>query len=280
LGNIGETSTNPADAASSIERPLHSRDTNVAVRAARRKTSGRWWTFPWLRLNRLERHELTWLIVGLGACVLLFVFINFAGEVMEGDTLAFDTRILRALRSPTDPAKPLGPPWIENALLDLTAIGGTTVLGLVTLAVVGFMLLQKRYRTALFVLATAATGELLNAGMKHLFNRARPTIVPHLRDAFSTSFPSGHAMESAIVYLTLGAILMRVADNRLTKAYILGVAILTTILVGVSRVYLGVHYPTDVIGGWIIGFVWASVCWLVSQRFEAIDEEKAKAPEG
>jgi undecaprenyl-diphosphatase len=250
------------------------------VRAAVRKKHGRWWTRPWHHLNKLERRELTWLGVGLGACVLLLVFITFAGEVMEGDTLAFDTKILQALRSPTDPDKPIGPAWVENALLDLTALGGPTVLGLVTLAVVGFMLLQTRRRTALFVLLTAASGELLDFGMKQLFQRPRPTIVPHLRDAFSTSFPSGHAMESAIVYLTLGAILMRVAESRLTKIYIISVAVLLTMLVGVSRVYLGVHYPTDVIGGWIVGFMWASVCWLVSQRFEAIEEEKAKAPAG
>jgi undecaprenyl-diphosphatase len=232
---------------------------------------------PWFHLSRLERHELYWLFVGLGACVLLFLFMSLAGEVIEGDTLAFDTKILRALRSRTNPGQPIGPPWMENVLLDLTAIGGSTVLGLMVAAVVGFMLLQARYRTALFVLLTTISGEILNAGMKFLFNRPRPSIVPHLRDAFSTSFPSGHAMESAIVYLTLGAILMRVAENRLTKIYILTVATLLTMLVGISRVYLGVHYPTDVIGGWIVGFMWASVCWLISQRFETIDEEKAKA---
>jgi len=246
------------------------------VRAAVRKR-GRWWALPWFHLSRLERHELKWLFVGLGACILMFVFINLAGKVTEGDTLAFDTKILRALRSPVDPGRPIGPPWVENVLLDLTAVGGSTVLWLMVTAVVGFMLLQTRYRTALFVLLTALSGELLNAGMKALFNRPRPSIVPHLRDAFSTSFPSGHAMESAIVYLTLGAILMRVAETRLTKIYILALAILLTFLVGVSRVYLGVHYPTDVIGGWIVGFMWASVCWLASQRFETIDEEKAKA---
>ena len=247
------------------------------MRVAAKKRRGHWWTRPRLRLSRLERHELAWLVVGLGSCVLLFLFIYLAGEVTEGDTLAFDTRMLRALRSPTDPSRPLGPAWLETALLDLTAIGGPMVLGLVVVVVLGFLVLQTRYRTALFIATTAMTGELLDTVMKHAFNRPRPSIVAPLRDTFSTSFPSGHAMESAIVYLTLGAILMRVADSRLTKLYILSVAVLLTGLVGISRVYLGVHYPTDVIGGWIIGFVWASLCWLVSQRFETIDREKTKA---
>jgi undecaprenyl-diphosphatase len=213
--------------------------------------------------------------------VLLFIFVRLAGEVTEGETQAFDFKIVRALRSADDPSRPIGPAWVENALLDLTAIGGPTVLGLVVLSVVGFLLLQTRYRTALFVLATAISGEVVNTVMKAAFNRPRPSIVPQLRAVFSTSFPSGHAMESAIVYLTLGAILMRVAESRLTKAYILAISMLLTVLVGVSRVYLGVHYPTDVIGGWIIGFVWASICWLVSQRYEVktgIEEEKTKSP--
>jgi len=236
----------------------------------------RQWTMSRLGLDKLERKELTWLFVGLGACVLLFVFVALAGEVTEGDTQAFDTRILQALRDPADPSQPRGPAWIENVLLDLTALGGSTVLVLVVAAVVGFLLLQTRYRSALFVAVTAASGELLNAAMKYVFNRPRPSIVPQLRAVFSTSFPSGHAMESAIVYLTLGAILMRAADNRLTKLYILGIAMLLTALVGISRVYLGVHYPTDVIGGWIIGFVWASICWLVAQQFESSAGIKAE----
>jgi undecaprenyl-diphosphatase len=227
-----------------------------------------------------NRRELTWLFVGLGACVLLLAFITLAGEVMEGDTQAFDTKILRALRSPDDPSKPIGPKWLEGSFIDLTALGGPTVLTLVVLAVAGFLLLQARYQTALFVAVTWLSGELVNTAMKHAFNRPRPTIVPHLREAFSSSFPSGHAMESAIVYLTLGTILMRVAESRITKLYCLGIAIVLTVLVGASRVYLGVHYPTDVIGGWTIGFAWASICWLVAERFESsagIAREKARS---
>src|SRR6266566_5995707 len=185
----------------------------------------------WLGLRKLERRELTWLLVGLGSCVLLFAFFALAGEVSEGDTQAFDVKILQALRSQTDPAKPIGPPWIEETLIDLTALGGSAILGLVVVSIAGFLVLQGRSRTALVIVMTAVSGELLNAVMKEAFNRARPSVVPHLRVVYTTSFPSGHAMESAIVYLTLGAILMRVAERRLTKWYCIGIAMLLTALV-------------------------------------------------
>jgi len=228
----------------------------------------RWFGRARARLTILERHELTWLLVGLGACVLLLVFVALAGKVMEGDTLAFDTKILRAFRQTADPSTPIGPRWIEPALLDLTALGGPTVLGLLVVSVAGFLTLQRRYGTALFIFVTSSTGVLVGSAMKALFMRPRPTIVPQLRPVAETSFPSGHAMQSAIVFLTLGALLMRIAVGRLTKLYCFVMAMLLTFLVGVSRVYLGVHYPTDVLGGWIVGMLWASTCWLAAQYLD------------
>jgi undecaprenyl-diphosphatase len=223
----------------------------------------------WLGVfTRLERHELTWLLVGLGGCVLVLVFLKLAGAVMEGETLAFDRRIVLAFRKANEPSLPIGPPWISSVLLDLTALGGPTVIFLIVAAIVGFLTLQGRYRTSLFILLTAASGEILNYAMKSLFFRPRPSLVPHLREAFSSSFPSGHAMQSAIIYLTLGAMLMRVAERRLTKIYCCTVAMGLTFLVGLSRVYLGVHYPTDVLAGWIVGLFWASLCWLVEQHYD------------
>ena len=219
-------------------------------------------------------------MVGACVCLLLWGFLSLADEVMEGDTTTVDTRILLAFRKADDPSRPIGPQWVENSLLDVTALGGPTVLGLVVVSVAGFLLLQTRYHTALVVLATAASGEIANMAMKNLFLRPRPTIVPHLRDVSSTSFPSGHAMESAIIYLTLGAMLMRLAERRITKIYCIGIAVFMTLLVGISRVYLGVHYPTDVVAGWMFGFFWASLCWIVARRFEkesGVAEERGKA---
>jgi len=143
--------------------------------------------------------------------------------------------------------------------------------------VVGFLVLQGRPHTAVFVALTAASGEVANYLLKQFFNRPRPTVVPHLIIA-SPSFPSGHAMESAIVYLTLGAVMMRVAERRVTKMYCLGIAVLLTVLVGVSRIYLGVHYPSDVVAGWAVGFMWASAWWLVAQHYErrTIEQERDK----
>jgi undecaprenyl-diphosphatase len=219
-------------------------------------------------LSGLERRELAWLLVGLGGCLLLLAFLALAGEVMEGETLAFDKKIVLAFRKADDLSTPIGPVWITSVLLDLTSLGGPTILGLVVLSVIGFLLLQTRYWTAFFIFVTAATGEVVSYAMKSLFARPRPSVVPHLREAFSSSFPSGHAMQSAIIYLTLGAMLMRITESRLTKIYCCGMAMLLTFLVGVSRVWLGVHYPTDVLAGWTVGLFWASVCWLAAQHYE------------
>jgi undecaprenyl-diphosphatase len=210
----------------------------------------------------------------------VLIFLKLSSAVMGGETLAFDREIVQAFRKKDNPALPIGPAWITSALLDVTALGGPTVIFLTVTAIVGFLLLQGRYRTSAFILLTAASGELLNDALKGLFFRPRPDIVPHLREAFSSSFPSGHAMQSAIIYLTLGAMLMRVSERRVTKIYCCTVAMGITFLVGLSRVYLGVHYPTDVLAGWIVGLFWASLCWLAEQHYEVRAGIKAEKKSG
>ena len=215
-----------------------------------------------------DRTELAFLLGGLLLVVLLLGFAVVADLVLVGDTQGFDDRVLRALRRADDPAVPIGPLWLRLAALDITALGSGAVLGLVVFAIAGFMVLQGLRRTAFFVCVASIGGLLLNSWLKEIFQRARPDVVPHLREVMTLSFPSGHAMTSAVVYLTLGALLMRVVPRRATKIYCMAVAILIAALVGLSRIYLGVHYPTDVLAGWMVGFSWALFCWLVERAIE------------
>jgi undecaprenyl-diphosphatase len=217
-------------------------------------------------VNRIERGMLLIMIV---AAVLLFVFAVLADEVAEGDTRAFDERVLLALRAAGDPADPIGPRWFEEMMRDFTAIGGTGVLVLMVLAVAGFLTLTGKGNAALAIIVAVSGGTLLSQTMKWAYARPRPELVPHGAEVYTASFPSGHAMMSAIVYLTLGAMLARTQSSQAVKAYIIGVAIFLTVLVGTSRVYLGVHWPTDVLAGWALGALWAIASWLAMLWLQA-----------
>jgi undecaprenyl-diphosphatase len=238
------------------------------------------WPHLLARVRPRDRNELILLVSGIVILLLLLIASKLASEVLEGETQKFDRQILIALRDPANPSRPIGPQWLLSAALDITALGSPTVLTLTVLAVGGFLLLQGMWRTALFVTLASLGGWFLNSALKQLFQRPRPDVVPHLRDVMSMSFPSGHAMTSAVVYLTLGALMMRIAERRVTKFYCMAVAMLATVLVGATRVYLGVHYPTDVIAGWLIGFSWALLCWLVERSLErraGLKRERAQA---
>ena len=215
-----------------------------------------------------DREELRILIGAVALLAMIWVFATLADQVFEGETRQFDEWVLSSLRQRADPSQLKGPRWLAAGAQDITALGGPTVLGLTVLAVTGYLLLQGLYRHGLFVFAASAGGWVLNWILKQAFGRARPDVVPHLREVVSSSFPSGHALTSAAVYLTLGALLMRIADRRVTKYYCIATAMLVTFLVGVSRVFLGVHYPTDVLAGWLIGMSWALLCWVVERTLE------------
>jgi undecaprenyl-diphosphatase len=221
-----------------------------------------------LRVRPRDRQELAILVSAVIVLGLIWTFIHLADEVAEGDTRQFDEWVLGALRTGPDRGTLVGPWWLRMGAEDITALGSGTVLGLTVLAVTGYLLLHGLYKNGLFIFAASAGGWLLNWLLKASFARARPDIVPHLREVMTSSFPSGHALTSAAVYLTLGALLMRIADGRLAKYYCIAIAMFVTFLVGCSRVLLGVHYPTDVIAGWLIGMSWALVCWIVERFLE------------
>jgi undecaprenyl-diphosphatase len=200
------------------------------------------------------------------AGILLFLLIG--GTVINGGFRGLDEALLLALRNPADVSDPVGPLWFEELVRDMTALGSTAVLTLLVIAVSGFLYLTGRTRKAVGVLVWSAAGTALSHLSKLGFARPRPELVPHAAEVFTPSFPSGHAMLSAVIYLTLGAMIATAQDDRRTKFYVLAFAIMLTLLVGSSRVYLGVHWPSDVLAGWALGAAWACLGWLVFRRME------------
>jgi undecaprenyl-diphosphatase len=198
----------------------------------------------------------------LGAAAL-FVFAKIANEVGQGSTRAFDEWLLLSLRTPDNPAVPIGPKRLQELMRDLTALGSTGVLTIMVLSVAGFLAMTRKGHAAILVLVSVVGGTLISQTMKFAFARPRPDLVPHGAEVYTASFPSGHSMMSAVVYLTLGALLARTQPDRSVKVYIMTIAVTLAVMVGISRVYLGVHWPTDVLAGWSLGGLWALLCWLV-----------------
>ena len=200
------------------------------------------------------------LAVFLGLIAISVIFLMVASEVMEGETLAFDRWILLALRSPIDPAIPIGPVWLRSAITDVTAMGGYTTIFIINMAAIGYLLVVRKAALALYIASAVLSGLAVSTLLKLDYLRPRPELVAHLVEVHSASFPSGHAMNSAITYLTLGSLLAGTESNRPVRLYVMSVAIFLTVAIGISRVYLGVHWPSDVLVGWSLGGVWAFLC--------------------
>lgn len=217
------------------------------------------WPWSWAEQRDLRLLLAFLLPIGGG-----WLFVELADEVREGEAEKIDRAVLLALRSADDLGDALGPPWVEEMMRDFSALGGFGVLLLVVLAAAGYLLLRGSRQALWLLLAASAGGMLLSYSAKLLFDRARPDLVPHLSNVDSPSFPSGHSTMSAVVYLTLAVLLARLYAPARFKAYIIGIALGITLLVGVSRVYVGVHYPTDVLAGWALGLSWAVFSYLVA----------------
>ena len=225
-----------------------------------------------MRIHDLLRsagwREFVLLLAVAVICTGIAIFVGVTDVVREGELHEAEIRWMRNLRSPDDPARPIGPLWLEHTSLDITALGSGVVLTLMTFLVVGYLLIERWFASAFFLLVAVGGGMLLTMSLKGFFNRDRPSAVPHLTDALFQSYPSGHSMMSSVVYLTMAVLLARTMKRRRVKIYWVSAALLLSFLVGVSRVYLGVHYPTDVIAGWAGGTAWALLCWLVAFLLE------------
>jgi undecaprenyl-diphosphatase len=216
----------------------------------------------------LNRVEFPVLLAGLVIAGGLWGFEELMEVARATTPHAFDTEILLAFRQPGQPGVPIGPLWLQGAMRDITSLGSSAVLVLITAATIIYFLLIRRPATALLIFVAVAGGQVLSSLLKVGIDRPRPELVSHLVNETSLSFPSGHAMLSAVTYLTLGSLASRFLPDRVTKIYVLSLAVLTTVLVGVSRIYLGVHWPSDVLAGWCAGFAWAMLCWLAARLLQ------------
>lgn len=223
----------------------------------------------WGLFARMFRDDFA-LLVGL--CLIaggLWGFVELADEVTEQETQSFDERILLSLRNPQNDEDPIGPGWIEEMGRDFTALGGWAFLSLLTFTIAGYLLLEQKPHLALFLVITVSGGTIASYLLKSAYDRTRPDLVPHGSIVYTSSFPSGHSMMAAVTYLTLAVVLARAHSRRRVKSYFITIAAMLTMAIGVSRVYLGVHWPTDVLAGWTAGTVWATSCWLIARRMQA-----------
>ncbi|WP_269715331.1 phosphatase PAP2 family protein [Caulobacter sp. NIBR2454] len=214
-----------------------------------------------VRLGRAELAALFALLIVAGGGM---AFIEIADDATEADGQGFDQAILAWLRPHADPHDALGPPWLEHAMGELTALGGIAPLILIASMAVIFLLLRRRYGSSLLVTLSLSGGVAISQSLKALYGRDRPPDIFRAEEVINASFPSGHAMLSTITYLTLGALLAQAMDRRRLKVFVLAGAVLIAALVGVSRVYLAVHWASDVLAGWSLGAAWAMACWLVA----------------
>lgn len=200
-------------------------------------------------------------VAAFGFVLSVWGFVELADDAPEGDYLELEGRVMHAVRRT---GETLGGAHTTEVMRDLTALGGVAVIVLLTLLFLGYLLMTGKRRLALLVAIATAGGQGLNMILKNSFDRARPDVTLHLMEVTSTSFPSGHSMAASIFYLTLGALGTRAVIRRREKSYLISAALGLTFLIGLSRVYLGVHYPTDVLAGWAAGTAWALLCWFTA----------------
>ena len=218
----------------------------------------------WADLPKLiETRVLLTLLAVTGG---LAVFAALTDEVREGGTGWFDRTVLLTVRVPGHLEIAIGPRWAQEAARDVTALGGFTVLTLISILATAMLVIHYRRLQALVFASTVVLAQIASEVLKMWIDRPRPTLVAHLDLVYSSSFPSGHAMMTPVVYLTLAGILAAGERRRSEKVLLLGGAAMLTAAVGVSRVYLGVHWPTDVLGGWTLGAAMALSAALVLHR--------------
>jgi len=215
-----------------------------------------------LKLARSEAAPLGALVILAGGGAL---FIDLAEDIGKAQHQTFDESVLHWLHPGPNLAEPIGPVWLAHAMADLTSLGSVAVLAVVAISVLGYLLFERRWVQSALLLVSLAGGLVLSETLKMAFERSRPPEAYHAMGTLNASFPSGHALLATVAYLTLGAMLAQAMKKRRLKAYVIGWAVALAMIVGLSRIYLGVHWTSDVLAGWSLGAAWAMSCWIIER---------------
>jgi undecaprenyl-diphosphatase len=211
------------------------------------------------------------IFVTVGALLALagtWGFAALAVHVRSGATQTFDDAVLRWVA-----AHQLS--WLRVAMLQVTELGTGVVVMMVVAVASLFLWLTRHKHSASLLLVTTAVGILINSMLKDVFHRTRPSIFPSGVEVFSSSFPSGHSMSAAIVYGTVAYLAARLQRRHWSRVVTAVIALVLIFLIAASRIYLGVHYPSDTLAGMIIGFAWAAFCMATLEAVQMVARRRA-----
>jgi undecaprenyl-diphosphatase len=217
-------------------------------------------------LTRARGLEIRVLLAWFSIVGALWAFLALGNEISEGETGALDRQLIGLLRTSSNGGEPIGPVWFKESMRDVTALGGFTFLSLMTIVAVLSLLLHRKRREGIIIAATAISSQASIEIFKFLYERPRPAPILLQPLASTNSFPSGHTTESTTIFLTVATVIASLEVNDGTKILAYAIAIFAMIAVGFSRVYLGMHWPTDVLGGWVLGTAWALAAWTALRK--------------
>jgi len=215
---------------------------------------------------RAKAAQRTAFLIG-GVSIVGILFLWLWSEVAAGHLEKIDNSILLALRSSSDPSILSGPVWLPDILRAITILGDSKLLIALVILVAAYLVARRTYYFALVLLAPTVGGMAIVSLLKDHFGRPRPEVVEQLTTRYSMSFPSGHAANSAIVYLTMAMLFTQIRPERHAGIYLVSAALLLTTTIGISRVALGVHWPSDVVAGWMFGLSWGYFWALFASSF-------------
>ena len=210
------------------------------------------------KVQRLFAHmEARLLALWIALAGAAWAFLRVAGEFREGELTAFDTWVLLRLRHPNNPHQAIGPIWLTDGMRDITSLGSVTVLFFITAVAALILYFHNKKPHAAVLGAAVLLSQLSGDVLKNFYGRVRPAFAVYGTPPVSLSFPSGHSTTATTAYFLLATIAAGLETRTAVRILYFAIAALLALSIGFSRVFLGVHWPSDVMAGWCVGGFWA-----------------------